>query len=47
MWGGRKAGTRIRLTDEKERTIKMLAKSGETVAAIARAVDLAGRPWTG
>lgn len=39
-WGGRKAGTRIKLTVEKERTIKMLAKTGESVAAIARAVEL-------
>ena len=39
-WGGRKAGTRIRLTVEKEKTIKMLAKAGESVAAIARAVEL-------
>lgn len=39
-WGGRKPGTRIKLTPEKERTIKVMDKAGETVAAIARAVDL-------
>lgn len=39
-WGGRKPGTRIKLTPEKERTIKVMGKAGETVAAIARAVDL-------
>ena len=39
-WGGRKPGTRIKLTPEKERTIKLRGKAGETVAAIARAVDL-------
>ena len=39
-WGGRKPGTRIKLTPEKERTIKLMGKAGETVAAIARAVDL-------
>lgn len=39
-WGGRKPGTRIRLTPEKERTIKAMKKAGESVAAIARAVEL-------
>ena len=39
-WGGRKAGTRIRLTTEKERTIRAMHKAGESIAAIARAVEL-------
>lgn len=39
-WGGRKAGTRIRLTVEKERTIKAMVKAGESIAAIARTLQL-------
>lgn len=39
-WGGRKPGTRIRLTVEKERTIKAMRKSGESIAAISRALNL-------
>lgn len=39
-WGGRKIGTRIRLTREKERTIKRMRAAGETVTAIARTVEL-------
>lgn len=39
-WGGRKAGTRIKLTVEKERTIRTMKKAGEGVSAIARAVEL-------
>ena len=39
-WGGRKPGTRVRVTPEKERTIKQMAKDGEPNAAIARAVEL-------
>lgn len=39
-WGGRKAGTRVRLTLEKERTIKRLHAAGESIAAIARTVEL-------
>ena len=39
-WGGRKIGTRIRLTKEKERTIKRMRAAGETVTAIARIVEL-------
>lgn len=35
-WGGRKAGTRITLTKEKEALCHKLKKQGETVAAIAR-----------
>lgn len=38
--GGRKPGTRVRLTPEKERTIRRMKKDGESVAAIARAVEL-------
>lgn len=39
-WGGRKPGTRIRLTKEKERTIRRMKRDGESVAAIARTVEL-------
>lgn len=39
-WGGRKEGTRIRLTEEKQRTIRAMRESGETIAAIARTVGL-------
>lgn len=39
-WGGRKPGTRVRVTEERERAIKTMRKAGESIAAIARAVDL-------
>ncbi len=39
-WGGRKVGTRVRLTPEKERTIKAMHKAGESISAIARTVGL-------
>jgi len=39
-WGGRKAGTRVRVTEEKERTIKAMHKAGESMTAIARTVEL-------
>jgi len=39
-WGGRQAGTRIRLTVEKERLIIQLHGEGKPVAAIARCVGL-------
>lgn len=39
-WGGRKEGTRVRLTPEKERTIRSMKAAGESVAAIARTVGL-------
>jgi len=39
-WGGRKAGTRIRVTEEKERTIRAMRKAGESITAIARIVEL-------
>lgn len=39
-WGGRKPGTRVRVTAEKERTIKAMHKAGESVTAIARTVEL-------
>src|SRR4051812_49097991 len=35
-WGGRKVGTRIKVTEEKERTIKQLHHGGESISAIAR-----------
>jgi DNA invertase Pin-like site-specific DNA recombinase len=39
-WGGRKPGTRVRVTEEKERAIKSMHKQGEKIAAIARATEL-------
>jgi DNA invertase Pin-like site-specific DNA recombinase len=39
-WGGRKAGTRVRLTEEKETLIHQLYSEGKPVAAIARLVGL-------
>lgn len=39
-WGGRQPGTRVRVTEEKERTIRSMRKAGESIAAIARTVEL-------
>ena len=39
-WGGRKAGTRVKLTEEKEVAIRQLHQQGQAVAAIARTVGL-------
>jgi DNA invertase Pin-like site-specific DNA recombinase len=39
-WGGRKPGTRIRVTPEKEQAVKRLHSAGESIAAIARTVGL-------
>ena len=39
-WGGRKVGTRVRLTEEKETLIRSLHAGGEKVATIARLVGL-------
>ncbi len=39
-WGGRKAGTRVRLTEEKEDVIRQLRGQGKSVAFIARTVGL-------
>lgn len=39
-WGGRKAGTRVKLTEEKEVAIRQLHQQGQSVAAIARTVGL-------
>ena len=39
-WGGRKAGTRVRLTEEKEDVIRQLHGQGKSVAFIARTVGL-------
>jgi DNA invertase Pin-like site-specific DNA recombinase len=39
-WGGRKVGTRVRLTVEKEKLIRQLHAEGKPVAAIARLVAL-------
>jgi DNA invertase Pin-like site-specific DNA recombinase len=40
-WGGRKAGTRITLTVEKEMMAKKLKAEGQTVASIARNLGIA------
>lgn len=39
-WGGRRPGTRVRLTEEKETTIRRLRAAGQPVAQIARVVGL-------
>lgn len=39
-WGGRKPGTRVRLTGEKERLIRQLHAEGKPIAGIARLVGL-------
>jgi len=39
-WGGRKLGTRISLTMEKEALIRQLHAEGKAIAAIARLVGL-------
>ena len=39
-WGGRKKGTRVRLTLEKETLVKQLREQGQSVASIARLVGL-------
>ena len=50
-WGGRKPGTRIRLTQEKEALIRQLHAEGKPIAAIARLVGLSRKsvykPWRG
>jgi DNA invertase Pin-like site-specific DNA recombinase len=38
--GGRRVGTRVRLTEEKERAVKRLHKSGTSVSEIARTLQL-------
>jgi len=38
--GGRKAGVRVRLTEEKERAVKRLHKSGASISEIARTLEL-------
>ncbi len=38
--GGRKAGTRVRLTQEKERAVKRLHRAGTSVSEIARTLQL-------
>jgi DNA invertase Pin-like site-specific DNA recombinase len=40
-WGGRKEGTRITLTVEKEKAARRMKKEGQTVASIARVLGLA------
>ena len=39
-WGGRKAGTRVKLSEEKEVAIRQLHGQGQSIAAIARTVGL-------
>lgn len=39
-WGGRKAGTRVKVTEEKENVIRQLHDKGYSIASIARTVGL-------
>ena len=39
-WGGGKPGRRVRLTEEKERTIKLLYEQGKGISEISRVVGL-------
>ena len=39
-WGGGKRGRRVRLSEEKERTIKLLHEQGKGISEIARVVGL-------
>lgn len=39
-WGGGKPGRRVRLTEEKERTIKLLRDQGKGISEISRVVGL-------
>lgn len=39
-WGGRKAGTRVKVTEEKETVIRQLHDKGYSIASIARTVGL-------
>jgi DNA invertase Pin-like site-specific DNA recombinase len=40
VWGGGKAGRRVTLTEEKERTIKLLREQGKGISEISRVVGL-------
>lgn len=40
IWGGGKAGRRVRLSLEKEKAIKQLHREGKPIAEIARVVEL-------
>jgi DNA invertase Pin-like site-specific DNA recombinase len=42
-WGGRKAGTRVKLTQEKEDLIRQLHEQHKPIAVIARLVHLTRR----
>jgi DNA invertase Pin-like site-specific DNA recombinase len=39
-WGGRKPGTRVRVTEAKEKVIRLLRAEGRPVAEIARTVEV-------
>jgi DNA invertase Pin-like site-specific DNA recombinase len=39
-WGGRKPGTRVKVTVEKERAIKAMYRAGESISAISRSVGI-------
>ena len=39
-WGGRKPGTRIKVTEAKERIIRQMKAKGEPIAEIARTVEV-------
>ena len=40
MWGGSKAGRRVRLSEEKEMAVKQLRRQGKGISEIARVVGL-------
>jgi DNA invertase Pin-like site-specific DNA recombinase len=40
QWGGRKVGTRIKLTVDKEKAATKMAEAGRPIAEIARVLDL-------
>jgi DNA invertase Pin-like site-specific DNA recombinase len=40
VWGGGKAGRRVRLSEEKETAIRQLHREGKPIAEIARVVEL-------
>jgi DNA invertase Pin-like site-specific DNA recombinase len=40
VWGGGKPGRRVTLTEEKERTIKLLSRQGKGISEISRVVGL-------
>jgi putative DNA-invertase from lambdoid prophage Rac len=39
-WGGRKAGTRVKVTEEVEAAVHEMARAGKSIAEIARVVKV-------